>query len=595
MATYTDRLGNDATLIKDLDAILPPEVTWIDGNLNILKNGRPITLEYNSSNEVEAGDRLTANTSRLVHAYRVVSSYYYRWTYTDTHDNVEHKRIGIASTDPHFAGYGNARTFTVPTIIGAHLSISVTVAWREEHGPINHSTYAFAIPNSNDTTSSGGGGGGERSDEQDPPGVPESLEVALQQSGGLKAAWTAPGSGPAPTGYTVQWKAAVDAWDDPAVVSETEVTRTSYVIGGLTDGVEYTARVVATRDGTDSAPSQEVTATPAETIPPGLSSASVYGAELTLTFDEALDTGETPATSAFAVSVAGGSQGVQAVTVSGSTVTLTLVTAVIAGDAVTVDYTAPAGESESRLQDQVGNAAASFSGQAVTNNTQAAVQLTASAHDAPAAHDGSTAFTFEVRFSETPKEEFSYKILRDHAFTVTGGEVVKVRRLERGRKVRWEISVTPNGDGAVTIVLPATTDCEADGAVCSDDGRKLAQGLEFEVPGLSTPEIASGSSFSVEEGATEVATLRATDEDTPAANLTWSISGGDDEAKFAVTAAGALSFAAAKDYEIPDDDDDDGVYEVTVQVSDGGRTDSADLTVTLTNVNEAPTADAGSD
>ena len=115
------------------------------------------------------------------------------------------------------------------------------------------------------------------------------------------------------------------------------------------------------------------------------------------------------------------------------------------------------------------------------------------------------------------------------------------------------------------------------------------------IPRLNTPEITSGSSFSVDEGATEVATLRATDGDTPAANLTWSISGGDDEAKFAVTAAGVLSFAAAKDYETPDDAGADGVYEVTVQVSDGGRTDSADLTVTLTNVNEAPTADAGAD
>ena len=180
--------------------------------------------------------------------------------------------------------------------------------------------------------------------------------------------------------------------------------------------------------------------------------------------------------------------------------------------------------------------------------------------------------------------------------------MVHVRRLEKGKNVRWEISVTPNDDGTVTIVLPATTDCEADGAVCTGDGRKLSQELEFEVPGLSTPEISlstpeitSGSSFSVDEGATGVATLRASDGDTPAADLTWSVSGGDDEAKFALTAAGVLSFAAAKDYETPDDADTDGVYEVTVQVSDGGRTDSADLTVTLTNVNEAPTADAGAD
>ena len=228
------------------------------------------------------------------------------------------------------------------------------------------------------------------------------------------------------------------------------------------------------------------------------------------------------------------------------------------------------------------------------------IPLTATIPDAPSSHDGSNTFTFELRFSE--EFTLSYKTLRDHAFTVTGGEVVKARRLEKGRNVRWEISVVPDGDGPVTVVLPATTDCEADGAVCTDDGRKLSQALEFEVPGLSTPEISlntpeitSGSSFSVDEGATQVATLRATDGDTPAANLTWSISGGDDEAKFAVTAAGALSFAAAKDYETPDDADTDGVYEVTVQVSDGGRTDSADLTVTLTNVNEAPTADAGTD
>ena len=419
--------------------------------------------------------------------------------------------------------------------------------------------------------------------------------MALHESGKLLASWNAPGSGATPTGYTLQWKESGDDWADQDDVTGAGVTGTSHIITGLTDGTEYNVRVIATTDGAGSAPSGEVTATPTETTPPELSSASVDGAELTLTFDEALNTDETPDTSAFAVTVAGGGRGVQAVAVSGSAVTLTLATAVVAGDAVTVDYTAPAGESESRLQDLVGNAADSFSGQSVTNDTQAAVQLTASTHDVPASHDGSSDFTFELRFSEEPADGFSYETLKDHAFTVTGGEVVQARRLEAGKNVRWEISVGPDGNGAVTIVLPATTDCEASGAVCTGDGRKLSPGLEFEVPGLSTPEITSGSSFSVEEGATEVATLRATDGDTPAANLTWSVSGGDDEAKFAVTAAGVLSFAAAKDYETPDDADTDGVYEVTVQVSDGGRTDSAELTVTLANVNEAPTADAGAD
>ena len=92
-----------------------------------------------------------------------------------------------------------------------------------------------------------------------------------------------------------------------------------------------------------------------------------------------------------------------------------------------------------------------------------------------------------------------------------------------------------------------------------------------------------------------MATLTATDADTGAEGLTWSIPGGADAPKFAITTDGALSFAAAKDFENPDDSGGDGTYEVTVQVSDGVRSSTADLRVTLIDVNEAPTADAGND
>ena len=39
--------------------------------------------------------------------------------------------------------------------------------------------------------------------------------------------------------------------------------------------------------------------------------------------------------------------------------------------------------------------------------------------------------------------------MRDHAFTVTGGSVTYVRRLEPGKNVRWEITVTPGSSADV--------------------------------------------------------------------------------------------------------------------------------------------------
>ena len=63
--------------------------------------------------------------------------------------------------------------------------------------------------------------------------------------------------------------------------------------------------------------------------------------------------------------------------------------------------------------------------------------LTASVHNTPTSHDGQSAFTFELRFSETPKDNFSYRTLRDHAFTVTGGTVKKAKRMEQGSNIQW--------------------------------------------------------------------------------------------------------------------------------------------------------------
>lgn len=67
----------------------------------------------------------------------------------------------------------------------------------------------------------------------------------------------------------------------------------------------------------------------------------------------------------------------------------------------------------------------------------------------------------------------------------------------------------------------------------------------------AAPEIASATEIAVDEGVVSVATLFATDSDTPSDDLEWSTVGGDDAAAFTLSPSGVLAFASAPDYEQP--------------------------------------------
>ena len=260
-------------------------------------------------------------------------------------------------------------------------------------------------------------------------------------------------------------------------------TGTTYTVVSGDVGKAIRVRVAFTDDGGNE---ETLTSAPTVVTASGLQlqSATVDGAILTLTYNEVLDTGVTLRQTAFAVNVNGSSRSLIAVGVGESNVLLFLSSTVEAGDTVTADYTVPDGSGF--IRDNRGRKAASFSGQSVTNDT-ASAPLTARAHDAPSSHNGQDAFTFELRFSEAPTPGFSYTTVRDHAFTVTGGSVTYVRRLELGKNVRWEITVTPGSSANVAIDLNATTDCSAQGAICTEDGGKLSGGLLLVVPGPNTP------------------------------------------------------------------------------------------------------------
>ena len=183
---------------------------------------------------------------------------------------------------------------------------------------------------------------------------------------------------------------------------------------------------------------------------------------------------------------------------AGTTVTLS------APAAASTTFTAPAGltaDETLRFTLRVSDAAG-LSAEDTVDVTVVASQeqegLTATTHDLPASHDGG-AFTFELRFAETPVDDFSYTTVRDHAFTVTGGSVTKARRLEPGKNLRWEVTVTPSGNGDVVLSAPATTDCAADGAICTAGGDKFSGLAAFTVggPAASLPDAPTGLTATV--------------------------------------------------------------------------------------------------
>ena len=109
------------------------------------------------------------------------------------------------------------------------------------------------------------------------PDPPRNLTASPVGGGALNVEWEAPiwnvtdwlfngssaiGDGGSDiTSYTVQWKEAAASWTNPSDVSSATVTGKTHAITGLTLGVPYSLRVVATNAIGDSIPSPDLTVT----------------------------------------------------------------------------------------------------------------------------------------------------------------------------------------------------------------------------------------------------------------------------------------------------------------------------------------------
>ena len=357
------------------------------------------------------------------------------------------------------------------------------------------------------------------------PDAPEHLNVSLHDTGALDVSWEAPATdgGSAITGYKVQWKSGSEDYDGSAgSTRQAEITdpaSRTHTITGLTDGVEYAVRIIAVNDVGDGPSSTEATGTPRETNPPVLTGATVAsvalqgltvivsGAVLTLTYDEALDENSVPAANAFTVTVNGATATVNDVSVSGSEVTLMLDSEITSEDTVAVSYTAPADAAAPRIQDEAGNPAASFSNQAVVNNTPAANTPSTGAPTISGTVQVGETLTADISGIDDAdglnNVSFGYQWLADD--TEIAGATDPTYTLAAahvGRTIKVRVNFTDDGNNQETLTSGATAavaskpNSPATGALTIDGMAQVGKTLTAVTSGIADTDGLTNVSFS---------------------------------------------------------------------------------------------------
>ncbi|MFC3550218.1 PQQ-dependent sugar dehydrogenase [Lysobacter cavernae] len=134
--------------------------------------------------------------------------------------------------------------------------------------------------------------------------------------------------------------------------------------------------------------------------------------------------------------------------------------------------------------------------------------------------------------------------------------------------------------GRITLQVLAMVMVAAVLAACGGGRGRVAVVV---APGNRPPAFTSPAFVSVpEDTAGAFHAVTASDPDGNA--LTFSLSGGVDQARFRITPAGMLSFETPPDFEAPADANRDNVYLVAIAVSDGLATATQQLSVTVTDV-----------
>ena len=135
-----------------------------------------------------------------------------------------------------------------------------------------------------------------------------------------------------------------------------------------------------------------------------------------------------------------------------------------------------------------------------------------------------------------------------------------------------------NFNGQIALKVSAS-----DGEHAASDTFTLTVNPVNDAPVITSGGGGAEAAYVVRENSRAVGKITASDVDAGAYQR-YSITGGADAGKFQISRTGGLSFISAPNFEKPADANGDGVYEVSVRVSDGRESDVQTIRVTVSNL-----------
>ena len=221
--------------------------------------------------------------------------------------------------------------------------------------------------------------------------------------------------------------------------------------------------------------------------------------------------------------------------------------------------------------------------------------LTASFEDLPAEHDGESAFTFRIAFSERVGW-MNGRRLRENVVAVAGGRATSASRVNRRRDL-WQVTVEPASLADVTVTLAAGAACRTPAAVCTSDGRALSETISTTVRG---PVAVSVADARAREGEDETIDFAVSLSRAASATVAVSYATADGSATAGedyTRSGGMLRFApgeTAKTVSVPvlDDAVDEGEETLTLRLLNASGAVIADgvATGTIENADPLPAA-----